>query len=150
MSPKTPLLDSITANLSDSNARTRAQLAATAAPKFCDCGDALVENRCVNEHCLAAAAGRVQKSLVPGETDPTTFRALVELYDASRDKAIAGLAALTKSYGEELQKRDVSSAIAAPLLAEMRKALDRADAAQARSVAHGRSMHGALDRLGRE
>jgi hypothetical protein len=75
-------------------------------------------------------------TLVPGEDDVTTHRALSEMYDRTRDKHVLTLAKLVQSYGEEMDKREISAAIAAPTLAEMRKALDRADAAQRKSASH--------------
>lgn len=81
------------------------------------------------------------ESLVPGEEDRTTFTALAELYDSKRDKAVACLSGVVQAYAADCEKRGtgMTAAVAAPMLAEMRKYLDAADAAQERAATHRRA-----------
>lgn len=75
-------------------------------------------------------------TLVPGETDTNTYAALATMYDMRRDKALEGLAKLCADYGAAMEKREIDAVFAAPLVAEMRKALERAEGAQVRALAH--------------
>lgn len=105
--------------------------------------DAIVNNTTDAREPLAerwpnelAGAPEPTSTLVPGEDDTTTHRALSEMYDRKRDAQLMALAKIVGTYGDEMNKREMSAANAAPLLAEMRKALDRADVAQRKSASH--------------
>ena len=76
------------------------------------------------------------------ETAATTFLALAEYYDNRRDAAVEGAAKIIAAYGQEVQKRGngMTAAVAAPLLAEMRRYLDAADAAQHKAE-RNRALH---------
>jgi hypothetical protein len=117
--PNDTTLDAIVDNMTTATARTLAELDATML------------------HVAAHADNAAKLStLVPGEDDATTHRALSEMYDRTRDRHVLSLAKLTQTYGEMMNKRELAAADVAPLLPEMRKALDRADAAQKRSATH--------------
>lgn len=113
---KTPTLDSIVDNMTTASASTREQLATTAAAD--------------------AAVDKLAASLVPGETDETTYTAIATLYDMKRDRAVLALTTLCEAYGEEMNKRELHAIHAAPLIAEMMKVLDVATAAQVRALNH--------------
>lgn len=67
--------------------------------------------------------------VITHETAATTYLALAEYYDARRDTAIESVAKVAHAYGQEMQKRGsgMTSAVATPLLAEMRRFLDAAE-----------------------
>src|SRR4051812_34716936 len=79
---------------------------------------------------------------VTHETAETTLLALAEHYDARRDRQAANAAKVLSAYGKEVEGRGAgfTAALAAPLLAELRRFLELAERANA-SAAHNRELY---------